>query len=150
MLSENIHKSYEPAEPGFPPRFSWAFGTEQHLGIVWVVNDAPQPGDNYIDQERINRADDDVFDNDPVFDPNRSRFARPASNHPNGVNVAFSDTHIEFVGDNIDYVVYQQLLTANGKKCVDPRDHDSGVNPPDATHPIQIFRNAPPLSDEDY
>jgi hypothetical protein len=42
------------------------------------------------------------------------------------------------------------LLTPNGKKSVDPRDHNSGVNPPDHSHPIQKFRTAPPLSEEDY
>jgi prepilin-type processing-associated H-X9-DG protein len=150
MLSENIHKSYEPFEPGFPPRFSWACGTEQHLGIVWVVNDAPQPGNTYIDQEAINRAGEDVRGNDPMFDPNWPRFARPASNHPNGVNAAFCDGHTDFVRDNIEYVVYQQLLTANGRKCVDPRDNLAGVKPTDPNHAIHKFRIAPPLAEEDY
>jgi prepilin-type N-terminal cleavage/methylation domain-containing protein/prepilin-type processing-associated H-X9-DG protein len=150
LLSENIHKSYEPAETGFPPRFSWAFGTEQHLGIVWVVNENPQPGSGFVDQEGINRAGDDVYDNDPVFDPNIPRFARPASAHPGGVNVMFCDGHGEFLSDDIDYTAYQQLLTPNGRKCVDPRDHDAGVNPPNATHPIQKFRSAPPLTADDY
>jgi prepilin-type N-terminal cleavage/methylation domain-containing protein/prepilin-type processing-associated H-X9-DG protein len=150
LVSENIHKSYEPAGPGFPPRFSWAFGTEQHLGIVWVVNENPQPGGGFVGQERINRASDEVYDNDPVFDPNMPRFARPASSHPGGVNVVFCDGHIEFLRDDIEYTVYQQLLTANGRKCVDPRDHDAGVNPPDAAHPIQRFRSAPPLTADDY
>jgi prepilin-type N-terminal cleavage/methylation domain-containing protein len=150
MLSENIHKSYEPYAPGYPSRFSWACGTEQHLGIVWVVSYPPQPGDTYVEQEGINRVGDDVYDNDPVFDPNRPRFARPASNHGRGVNVAFGDAHCEFLRDDIDYVVYQQLLTPNGKKSVDPRDHDAGVKPPDPSHPIQKFRAAPPLSEEDY
>jgi prepilin-type processing-associated H-X9-DG protein len=144
MLSENIHKSYEPFAPGFPSRFTWAFGTEQHLGIVWVVNDRPQPGDSYIDQEGINRVGDDVYDNDPVFDPNIPRFARPASNHPSGVNVAFCDGHTDFVRDNIDYVVYQQLLTPNGKKCVDTRNHTA------VSGAIQVFRAAPPLSEADF
>jgi prepilin-type processing-associated H-X9-DG protein len=150
MLSENIHKSYEPYEAGFPPRFSWAFGTEQHLAIVWVVSENPQPGNTFVDQEPINRAGDDVYGNDPMFDPNLPRFARPASNHPNGVSVAFCDGHTDFLRDDVEYVVYQQLLTANGKKCVDPRDHNAGVKPPDPAHPIYKFRTAPPLSEDDF
>jgi prepilin-type processing-associated H-X9-DG protein/prepilin-type N-terminal cleavage/methylation domain-containing protein len=143
MFSENINKSYEPFEPGFPSRFTWAFGTEQHLGIVWVVSDRPQPGDTYVDQEGINCVGEDVYDNDPVFDPNLPRFARPASNHGTGVNVAFCDGHTAFLRDNIDYVVYQQLLTPNGKKCVDPRDHTA------ISGAIQTFRSASPLSEAD-
>jgi prepilin-type N-terminal cleavage/methylation domain-containing protein/prepilin-type processing-associated H-X9-DG protein len=150
LLSENHHKSYEPPAAGFPSRFSWACGTEQHLGIVWVVNDAPQPGDTYVDQEAINHADSSVYAKIPAFDPNTQRFARPASNHGRGVNVAFCDAHIEFLREDIEYTVYQQLLTADGKKCVDPRNHDAGVKPPDPSHPMHKFRSAPPLSEEDY
>jgi prepilin-type N-terminal cleavage/methylation domain-containing protein/prepilin-type processing-associated H-X9-DG protein len=150
MLSENIHKSYEPASPGFPSRFTWAFGTEQHLGIVWVVSYPPQPGDTFVDQERINYASSSVYSRNPVFDPNTPRFARPASAHPNGVNVAFCDGHTDFVRDDIDYAIYQQLLTAHGKNCVDPRNHNAGVKPPDPSHPIYKFRKSPPLSERDY
>jgi prepilin-type processing-associated H-X9-DG protein len=150
MLSENIHKSYEPYAAGFPSRFSWAIGTEQHMAIVWVVSDLPQPGNTFVDQERIGRVGDDVYGKDPMFDPNMPRFARPASGHPSGVNVTFCDSHTDFLRDDIDYVVYQQLLTSNGRKCVDPRDHNAGVKPPDSTHPIYKFRAAPPLSERSY
>ena len=150
MLTENIHKSYEPPAADAPSRFTWAFGTEQHLGVVWVVANPPVPGDTYTNQERINYASDEVYDRDPVFDPNWPRFARPASRHSNGVNVAFCDGHLEFVRDDIEYSVYQRLLTANGKKCVDPRDHNAGVQPPDAAHPIAQFRAAPTLAEKDY
>jgi prepilin-type N-terminal cleavage/methylation domain-containing protein len=144
LLSENIHKSYEPYAADYPPRFTWAFGTEQHLGIVWVVSNPPQPGDTYVDQERINRVGDDVYGRDPMFDPNRPRFARPASSHPTGINVGFCDTHTRFVRDDIDYAVYQQLLSTNGRKCVDPRDHTAVAGA------IQDFRKSPPLSESDF
>lgn len=147
MLSENCHKSYEPISAGAPARFTWLFGTEQHLGIVWVVSEAPQPGNSMVDQERINRVGDDAYNNNPVFDPNSPRFARPASNHGPGVNVAFFDGHSKFLSDNIEYIVYQQLLSAQGKKCVDPVDHDLNLSPGD---PIHTFRNAPPLSEADF
>jgi prepilin-type processing-associated H-X9-DG protein len=147
LLTENCHKSYEPASNGAPSRFTWLFGTEQHLGIVWVVNTTPQPGNSFTDQDRINYVSDDAYGNDPVFDPNSPRFARPASNHGGGVNVAFCDGHTEFLRDDIDYVVYQQLVTTDGRKCVDPRDHTANLNPGE---PIHTFRNAPPLTEDDY
>jgi prepilin-type processing-associated H-X9-DG protein len=147
LLTENSHKSYEPVATGSPTRFTWLFGTEQHLGVVWVVNVSPRPGNSLVDQERINRVSDDAYNNVPVFDPNSPRFARPASNHGSGVNVVFCDGHSQFVSDEIDYVVYQQLLTSNGRKCVDPTDHTANINPGE---PIHAFRNAPPLSEQDY
>jgi prepilin-type N-terminal cleavage/methylation domain-containing protein/prepilin-type processing-associated H-X9-DG protein len=147
MLAENCHKSYEPVSAGEPARFTWLFGTEQHLGIVWVVNKAPQPGYSVDNQEGINRVGDDAYSHDPVFDPNSPRFARPASNHGQGANVVYCDGHSQFMNENIEYVVYQQLLTAQGRKCVDPVDHTLNLNPGE---PIHTFRNAPPLSAADF
>jgi prepilin-type processing-associated H-X9-DG protein len=147
MLAENCHKSYEPLSIAAPSRFTWLFGTEQHLGIVWVVSTTPQVGNSIVDQERINHVSDDAYTLDPVFDPNSPRFARPASNHGGGVNVVYCDGHAQFMAENIEYVVYQQLLTANGRKCVDPRDHDANLNPGQSIH---TFRNARPLSQQDY
>ena len=37
MLSENIHKTYDPASPGQEPRLTWLYGNEQQVGMVWVV-----------------------------------------------------------------------------------------------------------------
>ena len=42
--------------------------------------------------------------------------ARPSSQHPTGVNVAFADGHVNFMREDIDYYVYQQLMTPHGKK----------------------------------
>ena len=147
MLSENCHKSYEPTGPNLPSRFSWLFGTEQHLAIVWVANVNPQPGETIVDQERINRAAEEVYDDDPVFDPNASRFARPASNHPGGVNAAFADSRVDFLAEDIDYIVYQQLLTPHGRKCVDTRNWTANLA---SGEPIDTFRKAPPLSEADF
>jgi prepilin-type N-terminal cleavage/methylation domain-containing protein/prepilin-type processing-associated H-X9-DG protein len=148
MLAENVHKSYLP-NPANPPVFSWLgvplgnLPAEQQLGMVWVVNDAPAPASNAItDQERINgNAAAEVN-----FTPNAPRFARPAGNHGGGVNVAYCDGHGGFLAENIEYLVYQQLLTPNGRKCVDPAN--ASANP---VSPVILgFRNAPPLSEEDF
>ncbi len=159
LLSENVHRIYDWPISGKPPWFSWLSGdfyqmtyqgmAEQQFGMVWVVSENPKPGGiqpELDEQERINGNEHDTTDF-PAFFPN---FARPASDHSGGVNVAFCDGHTRFMRDSIDYTVYQRLLTANGAKCVDPVDHDNGVNPVDANHPIHIFRSAPPLSDQDY
>jgi type II secretory pathway pseudopilin PulG len=142
MFSENLHKTYDPEVPG-PPVFTWLSssvdaGAEQQFGFVWVVNTTPQPGPGIDRQETIGgNADDEA-----IFDPTTPRFARPASNHGSGANVVSCEGAGKWLASDIDYIVYQQLLTANGKKCVNPAQHEP---PPQA---IQAFRTAPPLSDD--
>ena len=85
----------------------------------------------------------------PTWDPTTPEFARPASTHSGGVNVVFADGHTQFLRDDIDYTVYQRLLTSNGKKCVDPTDWNDGVNLL-CQCPIDIFRKAPVLTESDY
>jgi prepilin-type processing-associated H-X9-DG protein len=148
MVSENDNKNYEPIANG-DPYFTWLggdgidFGTEQQLGLVWVVAENPQPGNTITDQERINRDSTGA----PSWDPQLPRFARPASHHTGGVNVVYADGHTQYLREDIDYLVYQRLITTNGKNCVDPEDWTDNLAVGD---PIQVFRTAPPLSEADY
>jgi prepilin-type N-terminal cleavage/methylation domain-containing protein/prepilin-type processing-associated H-X9-DG protein len=152
MFAENIHKTYV-LNPADPPVFSWlgvadgSFPSEQQLGMVWVADETPADGNGLTYQERINGN----ANTEAVFDPTTPRFARPAGDHGGGVNVAYCDGHAGFLADSIDYVVYQQLMTPSGRKCDDPANprgpNTAGL--PD-TDPIKIFRNAPPLSEEDF
>ncbi len=41
-------------------------------------------------------------------------WARPSAYHPGGVNVTFAGNNQRFIGDDIDYDVYIQLMTPNG------------------------------------
>lgn len=150
LLSENVNKTYEPATGG-QPYFTWlagsaatAKGIEQQFGMVWVVSLTPGSGAPPLRrQEAINRDSSGVVD----FDPTVPLFARPASSHGSGVNVAFCDSHTKFMRDDIDYVVYQQLMCPNNAKCVNPVDWTQDLNP---GQPIDVFRRSPPLSEEDY
>jgi len=161
LLSENDNKDYEPAMSG-APYFTWLggadtnsdgnleFGTEQQLGFVWVVELNPQPdpspetSTSITNQERINR-ETGIVTKFPAQIPD---FARPASHHTSGVNVVFADGHTQFLREDIDYLVYQRLITPNGRKCVDPV---AWGNPVGSTPPaIVTFHKAPPLSEADY
>jgi prepilin-type processing-associated H-X9-DG protein len=93
-------------------------------------------------QERINRDST----NPPTWNPQLPDFARPASHHSGGVNVVFADGHTQYLREDIDYLVYQRLITPNGKNCVDPV---AWMPIPDPG-PIHSFRTAPPLSEADY
>jgi len=145
LYTENIHKTYDSNVPSGAPAFSWLFGSEQQLGFVWVVptpdgatSPAQPVGNTVNDQEAINRADA------ATFPANIPRYARPASAHSGGMNVAFCDGHGDFLRDDIDYKVYQQLMTPWGRKCVDPASH----TPVSAT--IKAFQNAAPLAEKDW
>jgi prepilin-type processing-associated H-X9-DG protein len=46
--------------------------------------------------------------------------ARPSAWHSGGVNVVFADKHTIFLSEQIDYDVYQQLMTTYGKKSQMP------------------------------
>ena len=90
MLAENIHKTYYDSSNA--PLFSWLTGTEQQLGIVWVVpksGTAPVPGNTIYDQERMNGDELNLG----IYPGNLPRFARPASAHISGADIAFCDGH---------------------------------------------------------
>jgi prepilin-type processing-associated H-X9-DG protein len=46
-------------------------------------------------------------------------YARPSSYHPGGVNAAFCGGEILFLREDIDYKVYKQLMTSDGKHSDD-------------------------------
>jgi prepilin-type processing-associated H-X9-DG protein len=159
LFAENIHKSYDATGAiGGAPSFAWLGGdwttgsVEQQLGFVWVVpaNNATSPAQPVLttarDQEAINR-DTASTPLSPQYDPKIPRYARPASAHSGGVNVAFCDGHGDFLRDDIDYTVYQQLMTPWGRKCVDPSDHTYGLN---TGQTVYQFRNGPPLAEKDW
>jgi prepilin-type processing-associated H-X9-DG protein/prepilin-type N-terminal cleavage/methylation domain-containing protein len=149
MYAENIHKTYDAKGPiTGGPTFGWMFGNEQELGFVWVNPSggatSPIPGSTINNQEAISRNSQDVV----VFPANMPAFARPAGPHSGGVNVAYCDGHGDFLRDDIDYKVFQALMTPNGRKCVDPSDHTRDLTSPNGS--IYQFRNAPPLAEKDF
>jgi prepilin-type N-terminal cleavage/methylation domain-containing protein/prepilin-type processing-associated H-X9-DG protein len=139
LLSENIQKA---------STYTWLGVTdnqcgEQQFGMDWVVNTNPTynlPA-SVTDQARISQAPGNTFPEDKPL------YARPGSSHPSGsVNVIFADGHGTSLQPSIDYIVYQQLLTSNGAKCVDPANH--GATGPGTA--IDQFRKAQPLAEKDF
>jgi prepilin-type N-terminal cleavage/methylation domain-containing protein/prepilin-type processing-associated H-X9-DG protein len=64
---------------------------------------------------------DPVDDNANVRNfPNDARFARPASRHSGGFNIAFWDGSTRFVSDSIPYDIYARLMSSDGKRAQDP------------------------------
>jgi len=126
MLGENNHKNSAYTWLGVSPLQAG----EQHFGMVWVVD---PNGQERFSQE----GSGDPFASNAEEGP---FYARPASNHPAGVfNVIFADGHGLSIQPDIDYLVYQQLMTPNGRKCVDPRGEDTSY-----------YQLAAPISEADY
>jgi prepilin-type N-terminal cleavage/methylation domain-containing protein/prepilin-type processing-associated H-X9-DG protein len=50
------------------------------------------------------------------FDPEGDH-PRPSSRHPGGVNAVFCDVHARFLAEQIDYLVYQHLMTPWSRKA---------------------------------
>jgi prepilin-type processing-associated H-X9-DG protein len=143
MFAENRHKTYEPLS-GTTPAFSWLGipqgkdPSEQQLGIVWVATATPavSGGSKLLNQESINGNVSDLV----VFPTDIPLYARPSSAHGSGANVAFCDGSCKFIRQDISYIVYQQLMTPNGRKSFDPTNNGD----------MKPFHEAPPLTESDY
>ncbi|WP_442483423.1 DUF1559 family PulG-like putative transporter [Aeoliella sp. SH292] len=143
MVSENMNKF---------DRYSWlgvdnTYG-EQQFGITWVFSVNPDAGCGGRD-EQFPFSDDGANANPSIapgqWDPTQPCFARPNTLHVgDSFNTVFADGHGTAISVNIDYTVYQQLLTTHGTKCSDP------ANPGDFTGAIDAFRNAAPLAESDF
>lgn len=109
MLSERT----DAGSYSFPP--TTALATEAALGFVWWPSTSDQPpyGPPRPSQ-RINGPNDVM----PINN------ARPTSNHPTGVNVAFCDGHTRFLSHDIDYGVWCLLMTPHGAEANTPGETD--------------------------
>lgn len=142
LISENMHKD---------PTYSW-LGVQEgnpgeaQFGMVWVANPRPagqcNNSGNTIDDQYSFKAEPDVLE----FSRLLPCFARPYARHSgNYFNVVYAGGNGSSINPDIDYVVYQQLLTPRGSKCVDP--HARRSDPPSAA--ILEFRTQRPISADD-
>ena len=89
----------------------YAAGTEPQNGFVWWPDAQPSPLMK-INSSQASRAAANGYAINYTM--------APSSNHPSGVNVAFCDSHIRFLNQEIDYMVFCQLMTPNGQMCNTP------------------------------
>jgi prepilin-type processing-associated H-X9-DG protein len=122
MLAENMHAWF------------WSHGvtnndastirdTKHIFGFVWKNPTATQPskierinGDRYFEPPAVPPKGMGPEDGstDPWSDINKyERYGFPNSTHPGGVNMAFCDGHITFIGETMEPLVYAQLMTSN-------------------------------------
>jgi hypothetical protein len=89
MISENVQAG------------RWTDTDEADVGMVWF--DEPD------ECSHINRC------LDAGDRPQDVRYARPSSHHSDAVIVTFCDCHIAVLREDIDYTVYQHLMTPDSK-----------------------------------
>jgi prepilin-type processing-associated H-X9-DG protein len=79
----------------------WADTEEANVGMVWL--------------EKPERCSPINQCFDAGARPQDIQYARPSSRHPGGVIATFCDGHLQFLRENIDYQVYQHLMTPDSQ-----------------------------------
>jgi prepilin-type processing-associated H-X9-DG protein len=131
MLSENLQATqWFPLDGwnGTSPRLP----SVVHVGMLWArvfgANAAPDYSPYALNRER-EPASPPSFPNDPTTIAAYTLFARPSSNHPGGVVVSYCDGHQDFLADDIDEIVYQQLMSPDDAQARDTAFHDPTLIP---------------------
>jgi prepilin-type N-terminal cleavage/methylation domain-containing protein len=126
MLTENMNAArwgYNSAERGTSGvadrKYHFGFCWEQPQAIVAALASGKSQAVDQIDPQnvqfrRINGQNEAVDADD--FNGMTSNDGFPSSNHPGGINVAFVGGQTVFVADQIDNLVYAQLMTSNHKR----------------------------------
>ena len=123
--------------------------TERSVGFVWdpTVGNLVNPTDSRRINGDKNRLGDPTTHNPyaPASGPNYY-YSRPSAAHPGGVNVAMCGGETFFLRDDIEYRVYEQLMTSNGARSNMPIDTSSPSAPTDPTKSNRAYI----LNDADY
>jgi prepilin-type N-terminal cleavage/methylation domain-containing protein/prepilin-type processing-associated H-X9-DG protein len=101
MMSENVNAQRWTVAPA-----------EQHSQILWFPED-PNSFAGFVGLNRDRKITSTVFDTN-------IRYARPASNHPGGFQVAMCDGSVRFMNETTNYRVYAVLMTSWGARANDP------------------------------
>jgi prepilin-type N-terminal cleavage/methylation domain-containing protein len=116
-----------------------AYNSERATGFCWqriagTVTNPPLPTNSIqkINGWIFNGTDYRSASNPPPTNdngnPKGTDFARPASNHPNGVCYLMCDGSLGFLKQDVDYETYQYLMAANPVKADGPNAIGTGSN----------------------
>ena len=122
MISENVAAFQYTYlnNTDVPKQYSFASNAECATGFVWDAKNVASHvtptdarkinGVNPGDKKFNYQIDQTNFGSAPSY-----YYARPSSYHTGGVNVAMCGGEVFFMRDDIDYWVYEQLMTPDGK-----------------------------------
>jgi prepilin-type N-terminal cleavage/methylation domain-containing protein len=164
LTSENVHKDIDvsgmpctwlgPLQTNFlstTPAASAANSTmttnpEQRFGMVWPYISGSHLNPGKMNIQPFNR-DFDQNDTPAPYSTFGSRFARPASEHGEVFVVSFCGGNTREINENIDFRVYQQLMTPDGQKIAEADDPTYLI---EKDLPTAERFMVPPLNDADY
>jgi prepilin-type N-terminal cleavage/methylation domain-containing protein/prepilin-type processing-associated H-X9-DG protein len=140
LLSESIRTvryGYRgDSEPDMPPdEYDATKDAKYHFGFTWAQ---PQLtiGDRRVSEWELLRVNgmDETSDYGGVSGISQSD-GFPSSHHSGGVNVAWVDSRVTFLNENVDQLVYCQLMTTNHKSStlLDPSGEIPEKNLPQPT-----------------
>ena len=133
MVAENIQLALSDGQPGTrydtpnPKNDEWSQGNKMSNVVVYHPVSNPSPVASFGGDPRADRR----------LTPEA---ARPASNHPGGVNVAFCGQRVVFIRNDVNYRVYMRLMMP----------HDQGAIRIDSACANALGSVLAPLSSADY
>ena len=111
--------------------------------MIWVYSQADFNNPPFNLYARFNQTQG--FSGDFITAPDSGKpFTRPASSHPELFITAFVEGNTKSINANIEYRVYQQLMTPNGNKAVYPGQTDA------QNTQMQRDFSLKPLSESDF
>jgi prepilin-type N-terminal cleavage/methylation domain-containing protein len=152
-LNTNSINSIQPIPASNAPITSMANNPEQRFGMVWVVGEQPPNAPDVTTFQPLSRdarppGEAGGSYGNPGSSYESSAFARPASEHADVFVVGFCGGNVENVNPNIEYRVYQQLMTPNGLKAAYANTPAQSIEK--ALQATSQGFMTPPLSDSDY
>ncbi len=123
MLTENINASHWGYYSPLGNDLSTVVDKKYHFGFCWeqpkTVIDAIASAGTDIETDpqfrRVNGTKDPLFETE-ISNNMTPNYGFPSSNHPGGVQAAFVAGQVQFLGDQIDTLVYAQIMTSNHKR----------------------------------
>ena len=119
MLSENknaFHWGYYLSETTPDEKYHFGFCWQQPGVLVTQIQN------NQANQHRINGSQDGLLQASSIAELEAQStfpaqdFGFPSSNHPGGVHIAFVGGNVQYVAEDVEPLVYAQLMTSNSKK----------------------------------
>lgn len=120
---------------------------EQRFGMVWYYNQG-DPLNGFAPTGTMEPINRDLSESISYSNATPSyRYARPTSEHPEVFVAAFCGGNVRDVRENIDYRVYQQLMTPAGQKIALADDPSFLI---EKNAPANQRFMSPPLNESDY